>query len=119
MTVTQNELQELANLLAVQLKLGFVPQVEINKVKRGRARLKTFKITIPEWTIRQGCEYAYYYTIHEVCHFRHSNHLAQFKRLERRLLKQWGLTPVYKKAYPRELKSAAGMPLWTFKKSSK
>jgi predicted metal-dependent hydrolase len=51
-------------------------------------------------------EYAIYYIVHEVCHFKHTNergHGKEFKSTERKALDSWGIEIEYSRAYPKKL----------------
>jgi len=84
------ELQLIADRVARFLSLTTIPTVEIKPCKRGWARLKTIKITIPEWVLGRKCRrraYQEYYVTHEVTHFRTGlKHDLEFKRVEAEVL---------------------------------
>ena len=107
------ELQELSNYLTNKEKISFV-KIEIKDTLRGTARYYTRKITIPEWATSREIEFLYYYLIHEVTHFIVGDyhlgygHGKEFKKVEKRLLQEFGLIPIYKKVYPRELRNLNG-----------
>lgn len=89
--------------------------VKFKEVQKGRAYYKTGRITIPLWSLRRSREFAYYYIIHEICHFIDmgiNNHNDRFKSIEKYWLAQFGLQPVYMKAYPKQLLSSNGRILW-------
>lgn len=114
---TLNELQELSNYLTKKRKITSIT-IQFKEVRKGRARIKSRKITIPKGAERQGLEFLYYYLIHEVCHFicydlnLGYNHDKGFKTIEQEELKEFNLIPIYAKAYPKELKNSNGMIVW-------
>ena len=111
------ELQDIADYITsneqILRVLPYKIKINIKNIHNGRACYKTGYISIPRWAMREGIEYAYYYTIHEVCHcITMSGHDSRFKRYEQKWLKEFGLTPIYKKAYTKALISANGQTLW-------
>ena len=86
------ELQLIANQVAQFLDIATTPIVEIKPVKRGLARPKTGKITIPDWVLSKKCKrqaYQKYYVTHEVVHFHTGlNHGAEFKKVEAAVLSE-------------------------------
>jgi predicted metal-dependent hydrolase len=110
--ITLKELQEIADFICNEESI-VVPKIQIKDVCCGRARYKTNKITLPMWLIQEKIEYAYYYTIHEVCHFlTKSGHNYNFKKYEEKWLNHFGLKPIYAKAYVKRLLSCDGQTLW-------
>jgi hypothetical protein len=97
----QQELQAIADQVAQFLKLSSRPIVEVKPVKRGKARPKTGRITIPEWVMSKPEAYRRYYIAHEVCHFFTGlKHSAAFKDIENEVLKElWGVGIL--RRYPR------------------
>ena len=106
--MTLEEIREIGNFYGCKAKFSF------KDVQRGTARFFTNSITIPKWINRESEAYQYYYVIHEVCHMLHliSGHGPDFKEKEKEMLAQWGLSPVYSKAYVKELKSPKGVTLF-------
>ena len=111
------ELQELADYVTDKEKIPFVI-IQVKNVKKGRARITTRKITIPKWA-ESNISYLYYYLLHEVAHFiccdkisRYCGHNKDFKIVEKRLLKDFDLIPIYKKAYVKELKNLQGQSIY-------
>jgi len=90
--MNQYELQLIANQVARFLSLTTTPIVEIKPVRRGLARPKTRKITIPDWVLSKKCRrqaYQKYYIAHEVTHFHTGlKHNSGFKRVEADVLNQ-------------------------------
>jgi len=95
--------QMVCDLTAEFLNIPYKIKVEINAVRRGRARTGTRKITLPRWALERGEVYTLYYTVHEVCHFVCAAHGTAFKEVEMEVLEAWGIRPKYKKVYLREL----------------
>lgn len=111
MLVTQVELQEITDYITRQEHCLTIP-VRIRDVRRGR-RGKTF-LSIPTWACNHEIEYVYYYVIHEtVHHIGYYGHGFLFRKKEQYWLKQFGLVPVYKKVYPKTLRSLNGQTLWS------
>jgi len=108
------ELQEVADFTAKFLGINFNPTVNIRDQQKGRTDSKTKSVIIPLWAINEGDVYAWAYTIHEVNHYACNNwgHSKSFKDKERRVLAEFNLFPVYKKAYACELKSKSGQTIW-------
>jgi len=111
------ELQELANYMIAEESLKPI-DIQLKLVRCGRARYKTRKITIPTWAKDRGIEYLYYYLIHEVTHFIcidrgiHCGHGRSFKEIEQKWLKEFGIIPIYAKAYPKGLQNLNGDTIW-------
>ncbi len=90
--MNQYRLQPIANRVARYLGLTTTPMVEIKPVKRGLARTKTGRITLPDWVLGEKCRrqaYQKYYVTHEVIHFRTGlKHGAKFKQIEAEVLSE-------------------------------
>jgi len=56
-------------------------------------------IVIPEWVTNKPESLQVYYCVHEATHLKHSGHGNPFKLAEQLVLKQFGYTVEYKKAY--------------------
>jgi hypothetical protein len=93
------------------------PKVMVKRTRKGTARYRTWSCTLPIWPLIEGEEYATYYAIHEAVHFvvyskyRIAHHSTPFKKYEREALALFDLEPVYKKAYPKALRSN-GQIVW-------
>lgn len=122
-TELQKECRELTTYIFQQERLPSHCFIRWKDVKAGyahnRTDLRTPYITMPIWVLSQGTEYAWAYMIHEVCHFivwynwpGAKAHGDLFKKYERKWLGEFGLVPVYARAYVKELRSAAGQTLW-------
>jgi len=92
--------------------------IKFKNVRRGSARNRTRKITIPIWAIQKSRAFAIYYTIHEVSHFIVNDKLGGavshgklFKQVETNILEKYYIKPVYKKAYPKYLTDLNGNKL--------
>ena len=87
------QLQTYAEQVAKFLKLLSCPVVEVKPVDRGKARLKTRKITIPVRVLGDNEAYKRYYVAHEVCHFSTGlEHSRDFKHKEDEVVRKlWGI----------------------------
>ena len=115
------ESQELSNLICESEKINPI-EIQIKNTNCGRARVRTRKITIPLWIYKNSIEFVWYYVIHEVCHFimydnnmPKAGHNEVFKAKEKIILKDYGMIPIYARAYPKELKTLNGLSLYTKK----
>jgi len=101
--MNEQELQDIVNYIC-EAEGCNKPQLRIKDVNGGRSGKKG--ITIPQWAVRISVEYAYYYTIHETVHWvGYRGHGYLFKRREQYWLAEFGIKPIYKKAYPKALLS--------------
>lgn len=78
-------------------------RIEVKGVQRGRFRTKTNIITLPTWIFKRGGVFAMAYLIHELCHGVIMGHGYDFRMLERSVLKKYGITAIYSRAYTRKL----------------
>jgi len=91
--------------------------IKFKNVRRGSARNRTRKITIPIWAIQKSRAFAIYYIIHEVSHFIVNDklggggHCEVFKQVETTILEKYYMKPVYKKAYVKYLTDLNGNKL--------
>lgn len=110
------ELQEVADYICQQERIDHI-EIQVHIVRTGRARIRKRKITIPQWAVNDGVEYAYSYVIHEICHYLALGHLhdSYFKSIEKKWLNRFGLCPVYARAYAKALYSPRGQLLWSYK----
>jgi len=108
-----DELQEVADAMCQRHQVAAIT-VEIRVVRRGRARPGTHRVTVPAWALALGREYAVYYVIHEVTHLisGQARHTPRFHELEVEWLARYGMRPVYRRAYPRQMWSLDGELLW-------
>jgi len=112
------KLEEHARLVA-QLTADFfgikVPELKMMDANKGYAYGHRNLVTIPYWPARHGEHYFTAYVVHEVTHiyrfslhpdhwFSEPSHGIEFHASERRALAQWGLEPVYARAYVKELR---------------
>jgi hypothetical protein len=113
--ITPRELQKVANAMCRQAKVAAIG-VEVREVRRGRARPRTGRVTVPTWALDLGRAYALYYVIHEVVHLliREARHTPRFHETEVQWLVQYGMRPVYRRAYPKQMWSLDGVLLWEF-----
>jgi len=106
--MNEKDLQTIADLTADFFQLVTKPVVKFKNVSRGRANLNKGYFTIPLWSAKYGEDFLTYYTVHETCHFKYGPHGKSFKAGEIKALAQWGLKPVYAKAYPKRIYNTAG-----------
>lgn len=109
----QKEAEDLKNLLVEEFKLRPI-KLKVKNISRGRAIYQSRFISIPVWAYSWGEHYFYYYIIHEISHFinydklNNTGHNDLFKGIEKEILKEWGIIPVYNRAYVKELKADNG-----------
>lgn len=108
-------LKEVVELLRTQYHILDGIIIEFKNIKwGGRARIKTGKITIPSWVFNYSLEFQKYYIIHECTHFitglKHDEH---FKKEEEKILKEFGISIEYNKAYAATLKDLSGKVTYT------
>lgn len=101
--MTEHDLQEYANIACLYLNIEPIRVQVKGGINSGRARIKTRTITIPAWTFKVAPEYAVYYTLHEIAHFKFLGHKAAFKEVEQSLCKMAGISLEYAKAYPKAI----------------
>ena len=85
-------------------------------------------LTLPYWLFNfsnnynnnnKPLEYQYYYVLHEICHFivndkhRFYGHQGLFRETERKMLSEFGLVPIYARAYVKQLKTENGETIYT------
>ena len=88
-------------------------KVELKNTRRGYARHKKRKITIPKFAVGYGKPYSLYYIIHEFCHFlTNGGHCSYFKDVETEVLESYGLIPIYKRVFAKELYDLNDNLLW-------
>ena len=106
------ELRELQDYLMDKCQITRPIATTFKSVQCGRASYHTRKITMPIWIFDYSTEYQWCYMIHEVLHFilwdkmQYGGHGDVFKNWERNLLKEFGLSVTYKKAYIKTLNSS-------------
>jgi hypothetical protein len=95
------------------------PRVEIRDRQNGFAKPHINLIVLPEWlwSDSEPTEYVAYYAIHEACHFLvHSHkHNGRFREAEKRWLREFGLLPIYSRAYVKGLATLDGRVVWARK----
>lgn len=88
--------------------------LKVKDTRRGWAYYDTRFISIPLWSYAKGLNYFYAYVLHEVSHFINNDknnargHGIQFKTIEKNLLLDFGMKPIYNRAYIKALTSEAG-----------
>jgi hypothetical protein len=113
----QHQAEELKNFLIIEYKLEPI-KIKVKDIRRGRAIYSSRFISIPLWAYNIGISYFYWYIIHEVSHFicndklNYHGHGKTFKIIETKILKTWGLNPIYSKAYVKELRANNGAVLY-------
>jgi len=108
--------QELINLYREAYDLPII--LQLKDVQCGSANYRTRKLTTPLWLFGKSNKYfnanspmafQYWYVLHEISHFINCDnygnygHHKTFRGIERKLLKDFGLTPIYSRAYIRQL----------------
>ena len=112
----QKEAERIKDLLLAGYQIAPV-DIKVKDIRRGYASYTRY-ISIPLWAFWQGKDFFTYYIIHEVCHFinhdRGGNygHSGKFKEIETGVLGQWGLKPIYNRAYVKQLRGGNGQLLW-------
>ncbi len=113
----QNELLELAKYMIDEYGLSPI-ETTFKDVQCGTSYLNSRHITMPTWIFEHTMEYCYAYMIHEVIHFitkdKHSyvGHQGIFRKLEKQILKEFGMRPIYSRAYAKELRSCVNGQLY-------
>ena len=93
-------------------------EIKFKDVNCGTAYYHRRHITMPTWIFDHTMEYCWAYMIHEVLHFvtddkyNYSGHQDIFRDLERINLNEFGLYPVYARAYIKELRSSSNGQLY-------
>lgn len=110
------DLQNLA--LEITKKHNLRPiEIKFKRIQRGHAYFKTRRITIPTWVLEGVKEYRIYYVVHELTHFIErkligfTRHDTLFKNIETKILKDYGIIPIYSRAYIKQLKNFQGQVL--------
>jgi len=100
----QAKMQEVADVTRRFYEIEPI-EIQLKNVRAGRARYRTFKITIPTWIQKKPLEYQIAYVVHEVAHFKAINHGHGyiFKKWEDIGLKQWGISIDRAKAYAKRV----------------
>ena len=117
----QKEAEDLKNYLERKFRLNPI-EIKVKNINCGRAIYSSRFISIPLWAYDRGINYFYWYVIHEVTHFianesynANCKHDNRFKRIETENLKDFGLIPIYARAYVKELLSNNGEVLYSRK----
>jgi hypothetical protein len=118
MTQDRAQLEEHAKTVA-QLTADFfgipMPELVMTDKNKGFAFAYRNLVEIPYWPARHGEHYFTAYVVHEVTHlyrfslhkdrwYSEPSHGTEFHTSERLALAQWGLEPVYARAYIKELR---------------
>lgn len=75
-----------------------------SRARSGRANSRLLRFTVPQHALEKGETYLFYYVIHEFTHcLGYNGHPSEFKCKERQLLKLFGISIDYARAYPRAL----------------
>lgn len=85
-----------------------------------KAFMKKGYIVLTDSALRRNKAYITAVVIHEVCHFinyqnrlTYDGHGFNFREAERKWLREFGLIPVYKKAYWHTLTNLSGKVVWS------
>ena len=111
------EAEKLKNLICEKYNLDFI-KIKVKETLRGRAYYNNRIITIPFWAYSEGLNYFHYYILHELSHFinydmnKSYGHNKKFKTIEKNLLKDFDLVPIYKRVYIKALKNKSGNLVW-------
>lgn len=111
--IAQKEAFEI--MLNCQFKYSFNDiKIKVKNIRRGHSYHGTRYISIPFWASERSKEYFTYYVLHEISHIINHDksgkrgHGCSFKSIEQKLLRDYDLIPIYKKAYIKELKNLNG-----------
>jgi predicted SprT family Zn-dependent metalloprotease len=115
----QSEAEQLRDLIWNQYNLAPI-KIKVKTItKGGTAYYNTRFISIPVWTYNEGLNYFYAYVLHELGHFINydsqnyeKGHNGKFKKIEQTLLKDFGLIPLYSRAYIKALNNERGQRVW-------
>jgi predicted SprT family Zn-dependent metalloprotease len=95
-------------------------KIKVKNIRGGSAYYSSRFISIPIWAYNEGLNYFYAYVLHEVSHFINYDsqdykrgHTEKFQKIEKTLLKDFGLIPVYNKVYIKALKNERGQIIYT------
>lgn len=93
----------------------------LTRGRRGWARKHSRTISVPEWAVLNGECYKLAYVLHEFAHFAcgEHGHTEKFYQWERKLLRKFGMIPVYKGVYVKVLMDLNGKVLWRFSEHQK
>jgi hypothetical protein len=113
----KKEAQSILDYCVKVYGLNSTIKIYVKNTNRGNANYYTNKINIPLWSYNRGLNYFYSYVLHEVSHFLNNykgnyGHSSEFKNIEKKLLIDFGMIPIYKKVYIKELKSESGETLF-------
>jgi len=113
-SLIKKDLTEIGKQIIKENNLSDI-EIQFKHVRRGRARRKTRKITIPIWAITGVKAYGIYYVIHEIVHFIKYDlynlgdyHGELFKKIETSILKKYNIKSIYNKAYAKYLTDLNG-----------
>ncbi|MHA1787867.1 MAG: hypothetical protein ACTSXT_01440 [Candidatus Helarchaeota archaeon] len=101
-----------------QYSLEYI-SIKIKNIKRGHANYRSRLISIPYWAYYQENIYHFkYYILHELSHFinwdknKLTRHNQEFKNIEKTLLYNYKMIPIYKRAYIKILMDLEKNILW-------
>ena len=92
--------------------------IKVKNIGGGSAYYRTRYISIPIWAYNEGLNYFYAYVLHEVGHFinyytgGNLGHSQDFQKIEKTLLEDFGMRPVYNKVYIKALKNDRGQIIY-------
>ena len=114
----QGEAEQLRDLICNQYNLAPIKIKVKTILQGGTAYYNTRFISIPVWTYNEGLNYFYAYVLHEISHFINYDskgnlgHSEDFRKIEKTLLKDFGLIPIYSRAYIKALNNEKGQRVW-------
>jgi len=91
--------------------------IKFKNQNKGWSRLSG-SISIPLWAKEKGNAFFLYYIIHELVHqiiykkYSHWKHNKDFKRIERKILREYNLEIKYARAYPKALINKQGKEVY-------
>ena len=93
-------------------------KIKVKQIQGGTAYYNSRFISIPIWAYNEGLNYFYAYVLHEVGHFINYDtggnlgHSQDFQKIEKTLLEDFGMRPVYNKVYIKALKNDRGQIIY-------
>jgi predicted SprT family Zn-dependent metalloprotease len=118
LNTAQKEAEQILNYITEKYDLIDIT-IKVKDIQSGRAIYNTCFVSIPLWAYDEGLHFFYYYVLHELSHFiaRQKDRFCEshgklFKTIENELLADFGLKPVYAKAYVKELKLSNGKSVY-------
>lgn len=120
--VAQKESESILNYCLEKYNVTPI-KIKVKNIGGGSAYYRTRYISIPIWAYNEGLNYFYAYVLHEISHFiNYDNpgyergHTRVFQKIEKTLLLDFGMTPVYNKVYIKALKNEKGETIYRSKK---